>query len=106
MKRLFKDNGELGLEPNLHIDANNQIKELFERFTESGYCYKDFKLMLLMLADNCEVEFEHKMNYQNKDNKPLGFGVSHANDKGEDTKVLAKDIAECHIKPSQSWPRK
>jgi hypothetical protein len=89
MKRLFKDNGELGLEPNLHIDANNQIKELFERFTESGYCYKDFKLMLLMLADNCEAEFEHKMRYQNKD-----------------TKVLAKDIAECHIKPSQSWPRK
>ena len=89
MKRLFKDNGELGLEPNLHIDANNQIKELFERFTESGYCYKDFKLMLLMLADNCEAEFEYKMNYQNKD-----------------TKVLAKDIVECHIKPSQPWPRK
>ena len=89
MKRLFKDNGELGLEPNLHIDANNQIKELFERFTESGYCYKDFKLMLLMLADNCEAEFEYKMNYQNKD-----------------TKVLAKDIAQCHIKPSQPWPRK
>ncbi len=89
MKRLFKDNGELGLEPNLHIDANNQIKELFERFTESGYCYKDFKLVLLMLADNCEAEFEHNMRYQNKD-----------------TKVLAKDIAECHIKPSQSWPRK
>ena len=88
MKRLFKDNGELGLEPNLHIDANNQIKELFERFTESGYCYKDFKLMLLMLADNCEAEFEYKMNYQNKD-----------------TKVLAKDIAECHIKPIISWPR-
>ncbi len=65
MKRLFKDNGELGLEPNLHIDANNQIKELFERFTESGYCYKDFKLMLLMLADNCEAEFE----YQNSKNK-------------------------------------
>ncbi len=63
-KRLFKDNGELGLEPNLHIDANNQIKELFERFTESGYCYKDFKLMLLMLADNCEAEFEY-VNYQN-----------------------------------------
>ncbi len=89
MKRLFKDNGELGLEPNFHIDANNQIKELFERFTESGYCYKDFKLMLLMLADNCEAEFEHNMRYQNKD-----------------TKVLAKDIAECHIKPSQPWPRK
>ena len=89
MKRLFKDNGKLGLEPNLHIDANNQIKELFERFKGSDYCYKDFKLMLLMLADNCEVEFEYKMNYQNKD-----------------TKVLAKDIAECHIKPSQSWPRK
>ncbi len=89
MKRLFKDNGELGLEPNLHIDANNQIKELFERFTESGYCYKDFKLMLLMLADNCEAEFEHKMNYQNKD-----------------TKVLTKDIAQCHIKPNQPWPRK
>ena len=88
MKRLFKDNGELGLDPNLHIDANNQIKELFERFTESGYCYKDFKLMLLMLADNCEAEFEYKMNYQNKD-----------------TKVLAKDIAQCHIKPSQPWPR-
>ena len=66
MKRLFKDNGDLGLEPNLHIDANNQIKELFERFTESGYCYKDFKLMLLMLADNCEAEFEHNMRYQNK----------------------------------------
>lgn len=61
-KRLFKDNGELGLDPNFHIDANNQIKELFERFTESGYCYKDFKLMLLMLADNCEAEFEYKMN--------------------------------------------
>ena len=89
MKRLFKDNGELGLEPNLHIDANNQIKELFERFTESSYCYKDFKLMLLMLADNCEAEFEYKINHQNKD-----------------TKVLAKDIAQCHIKPSQSWPRK
>ena len=88
-KRLFKDNGELGLEPNLHISANNQIKELFERFTESGYCYKDFKLVLLMLADNCEAEFEYKMNYQDKD-----------------TKVLAKDIAECHIKPSQPWPRK
>ena len=89
MKRLFKDSGELGLEPNLHIDANNQIKELFERFTESGYCYKDFKLMLLMLADNCEAEFEHNMRYQNKD-----------------TKVLAKDIAQCHIKPNQPWPRK
>ena len=88
MKRLFKNNGELGLEPNLHIDANNQIKELFERFTESGYCYKDFKLMLLMLADNCEAEFEHNMRYQNKD-----------------TKVLAKDIVECHIKPIISWPR-
>ena len=88
MKRLFKDNGELGLEPNLHIDANNQIKELFERFTESGYCYKDFKLMLLMLADNCEAEFE----YQSSKNK--------------DTKVLAKDIAECLIKPNQPWPRK
>ena len=88
MKRLFKDTGELGLEPNLHIDANNQIKELFERFTESGYCYKDFKLMLLMLADNCEAEFEHKMNYQDKD-----------------TKVLAEDIIEFHIKPSQPWPR-
>ncbi len=88
MKRLFKDNGELGLEPNFHISANNQIKELFERFTESGYCYKDFKLMLLMLADNCEAEFEHNMRYQNKD-----------------TKVLAKDIAECHIKPSHPWPR-
>ena len=89
MKRLFKDNGELGLEPNFHISANNQIKELFERFTESGYCYKDFKLVLLMLADNCEAEFEYLMKYQDKD-----------------TKVLAKDIAECHIKPSQSWPRK
>ena len=89
MKRLFKDNGELGLEPNLHISANNQIKELFERFTESGYCYKDFKLVLLMLADNCEVEFEHKMNYQDKD-----------------IKVLTKDIAQCHIKPNQPWPRK
>ena len=88
MKRLFKDNGELGLDPNLHIDANNQIKELFERFTESGYCYKDFKLLLLMLADNCEAEFE----YQSSKNK--------------DTKVLAKDIAECHIKPSKPWPRK
>ena len=66
MKRLFKDNGELGLDPNFHIDANNQIKELFERFTESGYCYKDFKLMLLMLADNCEAEFEYNMRYQNK----------------------------------------
>ena len=88
-KRLFKDNGELGLDPNFHIEANNQIKELFERFTESGFCYKDFKLMLLMLADNCEAEFEHNMRYQNKD-----------------TKVLAKDIAECHIKPSQPWPRK
>ncbi len=87
MKRLFKDNGELGLEPNLHISANNQIKELFGRFTESGYCYKDFKLVLLMLADNCEVEFEHKMNYQDKD-----------------TKVLAEDIIEFHIKPSQPWP--
>ena len=62
MKRLFNDNGELGLDTNLHIDANNQIKELFERFTESGYCYKDFKLMLLMLADNCEVEFEYQNN--------------------------------------------
>ena len=66
MKRLFKDNGELGLEPNLHIDANNQIKELFGRFTESGYCYKDFKLVLLMLADNCEAEFEYRMNNQTK----------------------------------------
>ena len=83
MKRLFKDNGELGLDPNLHISANNQIKELFERFTESGYCYKDFKLVLLMLADNCEAEFEYRMHNQNKD-----------------TKVLAKDIAESHIKPS------
>lgn len=62
MKRLFNDNGELGLEPNFHISANNQIKELFERFTESGYCYKDFKLMLLMLADNCEAEFEYQTN--------------------------------------------
>ncbi len=87
-KRLFKDNGGLGLDPTLHINANNQIKELFERFTESGYCYKDFKLMLLMLADNCEVEFEHKMNYQDKD-----------------TKVFAEDIIEFHIKPSQPWPR-
>ena len=66
MKRLFKDNGELGLDSNFHIDANNQIKELFGWFTESGYCYKDFKLVLLMLADNCEAEFEYKMNYQNK----------------------------------------
>ena len=66
MKRLFKANGELGLDPNLHIDANNQIKELFERFTESGYCYKDFKLMLLMLADNCEAEFEYQNNHQSK----------------------------------------
>lgn len=88
MKRLFKDNGELGLEPNLHIDANNQIKELFERFTESGYCYKDFKLMLLMLADNCEAEFEYQMKHQDKD-----------------TKVLAEDITEFHIKPIISWPR-
>ena len=72
MKRLFNDNGELGLEPNFHISANNQIKELFERFTESGYCYKDFKLMLLMLADNCEAEFEYRMynhmKYQNSKN--------------------------------------
>ena len=66
MKRLFKDNGELGLDPNLHIDAYYQIKELFERFTESGYCYKDFKLVLLMLSDNCEAAFEHNMRYQNK----------------------------------------
>ena len=64
MKRLFNDNGDLGLEPNFHISANNQIKELFERFTESDYCYKDFKLMLLMLADNCEVEFEYKMKHR------------------------------------------
>ena len=40
MKRLFKDNGELGLEPNLHIDANNQIKELFGRFTVQIKCKK------------------------------------------------------------------
>ena len=40
MKRLFKDNGELGLDPNLHIDANNQIKELFERFTVQIKCKK------------------------------------------------------------------
>ena len=40
MKRLFKDNGELGLDSNLHIDANNQIKELFERFTERIKCKK------------------------------------------------------------------
>ncbi len=93
MKRLFKDNGELGLDPNLHIDANNQIKELFERFTESGYCYKDFKLMLLMLADNCEAEFEYRIHNQTKY-------------QNKDTKVLAKDIAECHIKPSKPWPRK
>ena len=66
MKRLFKDNGELGLDSNFHIDANNQIKELFGRFTESGYCYKDFKLVLLMLADNCEAEFEYKINHQSK----------------------------------------
>ena len=79
MKRLFNDNGELGLEPNFHIDANNQIKELFERFTESGYCYKDFKLMLLMLADNYEAEFE----YQNSKAVRQGFGVVMSNTKGE-----------------------
>ena len=79
MKRLFNDNWELGLEPNFHIDANNQIKELFERFTESGYCYKDFKLMLLMLADNCEAEFE----YQNSKAVRQGFGVVMSNTKGE-----------------------
>ena len=83
MKRLFKDNGELGLEPNLHIDANNQIKELFGRFTESGYCYKDFKLMLLMLADNCEAEFEYQTNNQNSKAVRQGFGVVMSNTKGE-----------------------
>ena len=82
MKRLFKDTGELNLDPNFHIDSNTQIKELFGRFTESGYCYKDFKLMLLMMCDNCEAEFE----YQVGKSIQRSFGVTMFNNNRGETK--------------------